>query len=306
MDLKRRSSSWGSTLFILLLIAGGGYFSYTKLKPSVPCAQPIHYRLGAFDSRFGISQDDFLKIVADAVAIWEKSNDMRLFIYDPNGPLVINLIYDNRQQATQQNQILESSANKTKESASQVQAQYQALKDSYAQQKVSYDSSLAAYDALQAKYSSEVSYYNSHGGAPGGEYERLGQEKNALDAQRASLEVARTQLNQTVASINTMIDTYNLLVDHVNATVSNINKTAGQEFKEGLYVQDASGTRIDIYEYSSKLKLLRVLAHELGHALGLGHTSNPASIMYELNQGNTEVLSKEDTAALKALCAASQ
>jgi hypothetical protein len=295
-----------STVISVLLVAGAGYIAYQKYYPSVPCREPIRYSIGLFDERFGISKDDFIAEIEAASAIWEGPVGKDLFRYDPKGPLVINLIYDERQATTDRNQELESSISGTKDSAASVQAQYQALKARHAQEKAAYDSALSAYSAAQDRYEQSVRYYNARGGAPKPEYQRLQEEKASLQAEAAALEEKRLELNATVERINSLIDTYNLLVSHVNATVSDINKTAGKEFNEGLYVEDGSGTRIDIYEYESKLKLLRVLAHELGHALSLEHNDNPLSIMYALNESSTDTLSADDLASLKVRCRITQ
>jgi len=44
----------------------------------------------------------------------------------------------------------------------------------------------------------------------------------------------------------------------------------GGEFEEGAYQSDQNGEKIDIYHLINQAKLIRVLAHELGHAHWVG------------------------------------
>lgn len=88
--------------------------------------------------------------------------------------------------------------------------------------------------------------------------------------------------------------------------LNSIGQSRGEEFTEGEYKSEyKSGVyeqEIDIYEFSTKAKLRRVLAHELGHALGLDHVEDPKAIMYRLNQGTNDTLTKDDLAELKTYC----
>jgi predicted Zn-dependent protease len=88
----------------------------------------------------------------------------------------------------------------------------------------------------------------------------------------------------------------------INANVSTYNKGAGTDFEQGEYKKDASGATIVINEYKTTADLTRVLTHEFGHALGLEHVENPASIMFSYNVGSGLALSDEDIGELKAVC----
>lgn len=287
----------------VLLACLAGYVGYTYYE-NQPCKNPIEYKVGTIDPRFGVSKAQFLADISQAGSLWSTAEGKTLFEYNPDGKLTINLVYDDRQKLTQQEQSLTSSIDSTKGVADSVKQQYTALQTSYNTASNGYSATLAQFNQAQSDYNAQVAYYNSHGGAPQKEYAALQAQKAALDSQRVSLEAERQQVNDLANQINALIDKYNLLVDHINATVDAINNDGltGTQFEEGVYISDSAGTRINIYQFNNQSYFLRVLAHEMGHSLGLGHNNGADSIMNPVNQSKNFALSAEDLEALQAEC----
>lgn len=268
------------------------------------CTSPLRYKIGMVDPRFGVSTSTFEKDIKQAGAIWSIALDRTLFEYDPEGGLTINLVYDARQEKTEEANVLVNSIKAIKDSADNIKAEYSALEESYRSAQADYEIAVAGFNDAAAQYQEKVAYWNARGGAPESEFSALTSEKNALAASQDALKAKRAHVTELAGEINAMIDKYNLLVSHINTSVSEINNNGltGTSFEEGVYVSDAAGEHIDIYQFQNHVYFIRVLAHELGHALGLPHNSNQKSIMSPVNQVMSLKPSADDLAALKDAC----
>lgn len=252
---------------VALIALSVGYYRYAN---PAPCSTPVRYSLGALDPRFGENSGEFLSAIADAAKLWDFAAGKKLFAYAPSGALSINLVYDSRQRATDLGKTIGAE-----------QAAYDAKKRELAALQTSYANE-------KQQYESAVAYWNAQGGAPEDAYQHL--------------EATREKLNADASAINARVADLNAMAANTNVKVGAYNQYAGSDFNEGEYVEDSSGTRVNVYEFTNQAKLVRVLAHELGHALGLAHNQDPNAIMYAYNEGSAEKLTASDIAELKALC----
>ena len=136
-------------------------------------------------------------------------------------------------------------------------------------------------------------------------YERLEREKAALGAEAERIKAMEGAVNADIDTENAIGTSLNQLASRLNLTVEQYNAAGASsgEFEEGAYLSVAGAQRIDIYEYGNHRELVRVLSHELGHALSLSHVADRDAIMYKVNQGKNLSLTPADTAELGRVCA---
>lgn len=271
-----------------------------------PCTVPITYSIGTFDTRFGISREYFLSAIAEAESVWEEPFGKEFFVHEnESGNLKINLIYDYRQETTDKLDEVNKTVKEDRATYDALNKEFHILKGELDQMNKDYDIKLAEFNKNKENYEKEVAYWNSQGGAPKKEYDMLSAQKVKLDSELRQLEILQNTINKKVNEINAMVNTLNHLAEVLNISVekyNTINKTLGDTFEGGQYTREGLNTKIDIYEFSNREKLVRILAHELGHALSLEHTADPDSIMYYLNESKNMTLSQDDIDTLKEIC----
>jgi len=266
------------------------------------CPVPISYRVGEIDKRFAVSEDKLQEILRSASDVWEQATGRNLFAYDEEARLTVNLIFDERQQ-------LARTEEESRQRLDAEQARYEVqlgelrrLQAQYEQERAEYDARRSDLDTKLASYNAEVEAFNQTGGAPPSEFSRLAETEARLRSMSSDLNSAERRLNNLVNEINRLGEATNALIVAYNAEVELYNELFGQRdtITQGEFKRDV----ITVYKFTEEAELTRVLAHEFGHALGIGHVEGEESVMYYMTTESSAlpVLSEADKAAFFSVC----
>jgi IS1 family transposase len=286
-------------LLIVAVLFGAGYW---YLVAEAVCDVPVSYRIGTIDPRFGISEEEVRNVVSEAESMWEDSTGENLFTYDTDGSLIINFVFDERQETANEQVQLEDVLESKEAMSDTIRTQYETLMREYESLRATYESQTTAYEQRLTAYNTEVNDWNEQGGAPADVYDRLEATKRELSREQERLNAGAAKLNVLVRKMNTLSAKGNSLISDYNETVEVYNGrfSEGHEFTQGDYEQDI----INVYQYDSREELVLVLAHEFGHALSLDHVEGPESIMHKLmgEQTKESGLSETDIAEFERVC----
>lgn len=272
-------------LLILVLLAVSYQQSPLILKTAnnllyySPCDKPLGYKIGEVDPQFGLSQDAFTKVADTTANQWNQKYGKQLLSYNPKADLNINLIFDERQ----------STKSKVLNMKNEVEQDKGKLEPSIEQ----FEKQKAEFEAKVDAFNKKILNWNSQGGAPEEEFNKLTQEQKDLKQQA-------DELNNMAKSLNKSTADYNAKIDTLKAAASDYNSTIEEKPEGGIY--NPKLDRIEIYYGSDQNELKRILTHELGHALGLEHSPNPADIMYFQFSGRQTSITQADLNSLAQIC----
>ncbi|NTW07176.1 MAG: matrixin family metalloprotease [Syntrophaceae bacterium] len=275
------------------------------LRTPKPCQETVTYRIGTVDERFGLTREQFASAVKIAVDMWKKPLDRELFREDTHGEIEINLIYDYRQEASDKLKVLNYKIDNTKTAYDDLKGRLDNLKTEYDQRNSTLASDLNLYNSRINTLNTDIEYWNRHGGITSDLHKKLMQEKDELESWREKLKVQQDDLHRLADTIQSMVVVVNEIAAKINLDAVNYQNTGnalGQEFCEGYYERKKGKQTINIYQFDNEYRLVRVLAHEFGHALGLNHSTDSQAVMHRLIQSDAIELSPDDITALQKRC----
>lgn len=285
--------------FVIALLAPTQAFAASA------CTAPLTYSLGAVDSRFGVSSAQLVEYLAQAEAVWEAPSGKNLFQYRASGGAVsVNLLYDSRQATTDTQKATLAKLSAIKTVFDLISTQLRLVASSTRAEQDSLQATFALYQQDETRFNADVAASNAAGGASPETFASFQARKQALTTRFTDLKAQETALNDKAKRINALGDVLDTTAAAVNTYIAQYNAALAKtgEYEEGYYKEDAGVRSIGIYQFTDSTALVRALAHEFGHALGMNHVADSSAIMFAKNQATSTTAMPADIAALDAAC----
>jgi predicted Zn-dependent protease len=267
------------------------------------CHTPILYRIGHIDAQFGLSDSEVRTALAQAEHLWENALGRNLFEYSATAKLPINFVFDERQHATRVRERLLSKLQQTEASRASLAQSYAIWRGLYQDKRNASEAARMAYEERVQAYNAQVQQWNARGGPSVRVQQTLAVERAQIEASQHQLAADQSELRDIITTLQELEDRDKTLVETHAKQVQSYNALYGEHrlFHKGEY----NGKEITIYQYQDRTDLILILAHELGHALGLAHVDDRKAVMYELLSDqdlDTLTLTSADVRALHTAC----
>jgi len=293
-----------------LLFEATGLWDRQGFNVAGQCRIPLSVHAGRFDSRFPFSESEFRRALREAMGMWESAVNPELFRLDQSSAsgMAVNLVYGDRQARAEQ---LSSRANDLERMEQAIETQRRKLRNRREALEQAWDDLESRQKQLkrrQEELNRLVERWNA------GTMERTQSNRRRLETQRDRLESERQNLKQTRRDLERRTERLNAAFEELESEISDYqNRTAAYNkrvsstslIQNGQFRQKGGERTIEVYKATSINELRLVLAHELGHSLGIGHLDNRRAVMHPVmntdNLDRTRV-ARDDVRALRDSC----
>lgn len=272
---------------------------------ALPCSGTITWSVGEVDPRYGLSAEGFAGYVRAAEAVWESAYGRDLFEFvRSSGDVSVSMVYDQRQAAIDKLKSLGLRTDRTAAAYDSLKARYDEISARLAPRRKELESRAAAYKAGEAEYNSVVGEYNRIGYANPAQKRIFSSVRAKLAREYAGMKVLESGVNSDIDTLNALATAINQLIVDLNMEVKQYNRVGAVlgVYEEGVYKAVDGRRVIEIYKFHDRAQLVLLLAHEMGHALGLDHVADPEALMSALNRGKDLELMPADLAELDRAC----
>lgn len=257
--------------------------------PTIRCATPIAWWIAELDPRFGLTRSEATALVKRAAGLWEFAAGIRLFRHEPDAGISIRFAFDERQAHTLERRRQEAAYDSADARLRRWRAELDALTAREARRRDEHRERLRELERRVSAHNAEVSEWNERGSAPMDVVARLDsvgasleRDRRALAEWEEDLVVVERRLEAEVERFNHALAAHRRTADSLTRSFPTRRVQSGH-YQEQVQLRDGQVVGVDreirIHQFDNREDLVFIIAHELGHALGLGHADEPGALM---------------------------
>ena len=283
--------------------------------PIAACTFPLRWRVARIDSEFGLSAVDASATVERAAGLWERATGRELFERDDAAGFPIAFVFDGRQAAA--NELAEQRAaiaEREREILAQ-EAGLSARRDRFNREQAEYTSRLNAFNQWAASHNAVVRQWNRDGNIPDEILSELRANDDRLRLEEAKLSQEGRVVQAEGDALSADLDAFADQVEEHQRRADMLDRVfATGSVLAGRFLQGATADgrviptlrEIQIFQFDDLDHLELVMAHELGHSLGLSHAEQATAVMAEEHElagaSRANGIHAADLAALREIC----
>jgi len=272
-----------------------------------PCQSPLTFSVGEIDDRFGVTESEVRSAIINVAEVWSDAAGTPVATFSEDGEIKVHLIYDEQQQLTDRERQFRNRLQMREYQISAFENDYQASVQRFEERNEEYQRESERVQQAMTQLNDWIQQINSQGGFNSEQLELLKERRERIDRMSERMEQSGAVITEKVDEINVQLRQLNRMVEEKNELIQEYNRTFSgtRRFTQGSYERSGDRRWISVFQFANSEEMELVIAHEVGHALGLDHVDNPASVMHQLmgQQVRTElVLTDEDRDALRDAC----
>ncbi len=301
-----------SAVVFLLILAGWVIYSdgfsveVSNPKTEIPCQAALTYQLGEIHSQYNLSRGELADIMKEVEEVWSIPLDQDLVDFSEDGKVTINLEYSENQEWTDAERQFSKRISVKDEEAATYRREHRELSEQYQSKQTDIRDDMEQYNSAVDKYNALADKWQTKK-APSDVVDQFKQLEQQIDRLNTDLQRKQTNIEKLRKRVNAKANRLNQLTEEQNEMIDEYNErfSKPRQFDQGRYIKQGTSEQINIYQFANRAQLKTVLAHEIGHAMGLDHVSNPKSIMHAM-MGEQDIFNltptEDDIAAIKNRC----
>ncbi len=260
---------------------------------TVPCAVPLEWRIADVDPRFEVDDSTAGFAVEEAASLWERAVDRQLFSHEPGKGLPVRFVFDDRQALLQVRRQLQRDLEDAGRRLEARRTELGGLRDTFREALAEHEERSVTLQRQLEDYDAAVRRWNARGGAPDSVRADLHRRRADLQAERRSLEKQQQEMRALQEWFRAQTEALNQRIRDQNRRAEALQRefpvVATEAGRYGESVRRRNGEVVSVerevlvFRFSGMNELVLLLAHELGHALGLGHSGVRGSVMHEVS-----------------------